>query len=442
VSLRLKFLILISGAVIVPIAVFTISFRLNTDVESLRSYRALLSAHHTWRSEFNGSTVDTEDLGALFAKFPLPSATEVRVFDEDANLLFCRTPELLFGSDSRYHITETIPVAFANGGAGLVVVTRPPSPFSQNEDRWYVPLTGLVFVCGMIIFIVQSINRSISNLEKATRRIAEGDLDFQLPIRGNDKLASLTRSFDSMREHLKEEYARRSRFIMGISHDLKTPLSSISGYANAIGEGYADTPDKLDRYVGIIEDKTKLLESRISMLIDYVRRDTTEWKLRLQPVALGPFFAELGMVFESEVALKKRTLVSNVHLPVGTTVPMDEDMVVRAMENLMHNALTYSPEGSEIRFSCASSDEKISVSLSNDGPGINPEDLPHIFDPFVRGSKDRKGSGLGLGLATVESVISSHGWHIAATSGSAAGPDAATVFTITIPLEIAPGADL
>ena len=434
-SLRLKFFILITGAVIVPIAVFTISFKLNTDVESLRSYRALLSAHHTWRSEMSGSTIDTEDLGALFAEFP--NAIEIRVFDEGANLLFSRTPELLFGTEGRYHITETIPVAFSDGRSGLVVLTRPPSPFNQNEDRWYVPLTGLVFVCGMVILIVQSVNRSISNLEKATRRIADGDLDFQLPIRGNDKLASLTRSFDSMREHLKEEYARRSRFIMGISHDLKTPLSSISGYANAIGEGYADTPEKLNRYVGIIEDKTKLLESRISMLIDYVRRETSEWKLRLQPVELGPFFAELAMVFESEVALTNRSFVSSVHLPVGTTVPMDEDMFVRAMENLMQNALTYSPAGSEIRFSCAMSAGKVSVSLSNDGPGINPEDLPHIFDPFVRGSKDRKGSGLGLGLATVESVITSHGWRITATSS----PAAATVFTVTIPFEVASGDD-
>ncbi len=239
-----------------------------------------------------------------------------------------------------------------------------------------------------------------------------------------------------MREHLKEEYARRSRFIMGISHDLKTPLSSISGYANAIGEGYADTPEKLAKYAGIIEDKTRLLESRISMLIEYVKRETTEWKLRLQPVSLGPFFTELGMVFESEAALKNRPYVSSVHLQAGTTVPMDEDMFVRAMENLMQNALTYSPEGSEIRFSCSQSDIGVSVSLSNEGPGIEPEDLPHIFDPFVRGAKDRKGSGLGLGLSTVESVISSHGWYITATSA----PEAATVFAITIPMGIIAGA--
>jgi signal transduction histidine kinase len=291
-------------------------------------------------------------------------------------------------------------------------------------------LTVLVFISVMVIIIVQSVNRSISNLEKATRRIVEGDLDFKLPIKGRDKLASLTRSFESMRKHLKEEYARRSRFIMGISHDLKTPLASIRGYTEAIREGYADTPEKLTKYLGIVGDKTQLLESRINMLIDYVRRETNEWKLKLQSVRLAPFFAELSSVLESEVTIAGRAFESRIAISEETEVPLDEGMFTRALENLIQNAIRYSPEESIIGFSAVQTEDAILISVSNEGIGIDPADLPYVFDPFVRGGKDRKGSGLGLGLSTVEAVISSHGWKITATSHPGE-----TTFTVEIPIK-------
>jgi signal transduction histidine kinase len=428
-SLRIKILILIAGSVLVPIAVFLISFELDTDVRSLRSYGDLIARYKAFREEVGEHSVDLSGIHMLIED--LPVAAEIRVFDEKGSVLFNSGVEALFDEENRFLISEIIPVRFASGGAGSMMITRDAGPLFHNQERWYVPLTGLVFVAVMAILIAQSMNRSIGNLEKATRRIAEGDLDFKLPIKGNDKLASLTRSFDSMRAHLKEEYARRARFIMGISHDLKTPLSSIRGYAAAIGEGYADSQEKLDKYVGIIEDKTKLLESRISMLIDYVKRDTAEWKLNLQQVELGSFFSELAKVFESEAVLNNRKFISEIDIPDGTKVPLDEDMFVRAMENLMHNALTYSPEGSEIRFRCFRDGNSMHVALSNTGPGIRPEDLPHIFDPLFRGTGDRKGPGLGLGLSTAESVISSHGFAISATSEA----DSETVFSVTMPLK-------
>jgi two-component system OmpR family sensor kinase len=134
-------------------------------------------------------------------------------------------------------------------------------------------------------------------------------------------------------------------------------------------------------------------------------------------------------VFETEVALEHRSLKSSVEIPSDLSVPMDEDMLVRALENLLKNAISYSTAGSDICFRCFLEDRYVAIEIENEGPGIRPEDLPHVFDPFVRGARDRKGAGLGLGLATVESVISSHGWTIDAESE----PGKTTVFRITIP---------
>ncbi|MBN1686804.1 MAG: HAMP domain-containing histidine kinase [Spirochaetales bacterium] len=426
-SLRLKFLVLVAGAVLAPVFVFLIAYQFDTQSKSFLEYRNLLALHHAWRNELSESPVEMAELEAFLEE--APESVEVRVFDSRGEMLFSRKPGGFLVSGAQVRITEDIPVTFASGEKGIVVVTRHAGPFFRNDERWYVPLTGFVFTAVMVIVIVQSVNRSISDLEKATRKIAEGNLDFELPIKGRDKLASLTRSFESMREHLKEEYARRSRFIMGISHDLKTPLASVRGYTDAIREGYADTPEKLAKYIGIIEDKTKLLESRIAMLIDYVQRETGEWKLNLQPVEIAPLLAEIATVLESEATLSGRTWLSDNKVPGGIRIPVDEGMFMRAMENLVQNAIRYSPEGSTVRFSCLQAGASLLVAISNEGPGIDPADLPHIFDPFVRGAKDRKGPGFGLGLSTVEAVISSHGWRI--TVDSQAGE---TRFTISIPL--------
>ena len=426
-SLRTKFLFLVLGAILAPISVFVISYGLDADFIALKRYHRALTEYRDWRDSVTETTISVDQIKKAFTG--LPDVPEVRVFNEAGDLLYWQRSAIREELQKRYLVSEIVPVTLSSDGPGAIVVTRPAGPVSWDEDRWYVPLTGIVFIAAMAIVIAQSINRSIRNLERATRRIAEGDLDFELPIKGNDKLASLTRSFDQMREHLKEEYARRSRFIMGISHDLKTPLSSINGYAHAIGEGYADTPGKLEKYIGIIEDKTSLLESRISMLIDYVSRETTDWKLKLEPVELRGFLDEVARVFESEVALEHRSLESSIGIPTDLSVPMDEDMLVRALENLLKNAISYSTEGTDIRFRCSHDDRYVTIEIENEGPGIRPEDLPHVFDPFVRGARDRKGAGLGLGLATVESVISSHGWKIDAESE----PGKTTVFRITIP---------
>ena len=145
----------------------------------------------------------------------------------------------------------------AGGAGGLKVALsfpfepmepKKPSPFFVRfleRSMWWL-FALIVFSAAMIGVIVRSFNRDIGRLIGATRRVAEGDLDFELPAKGNDEIASLTRSFDSMRKNLKESIARRSRFLMGVSHDLKTPLTSIKGYLEAISDGLADDPEKLD----------------------------------------------------------------------------------------------------------------------------------------------------------------------------------------------------
>jgi signal transduction histidine kinase len=280
------------------------------------------------------------------------------------------------------------------------------------------------------MLIIRSINTSIGRLERATRQIADGDLDFALDTTGRDRIASLTRSFDDMRRQLKEQFDRGSRFLMGISHDLKTPLSSISGYIDAIRDGYADSPEKLQKYTSIVQMKTQLLESRISALIDYARNETREWKATLESVVVADFLTEFLILVEAEAHARRFGFSSSIEVPPDLSVPMDADMVNRALENLVENAFVYATPESEIRVRAVKSLGAIEIAVENEGAGINPEDIPHIFDPLFRSSANRAGDGFGLGLATVKSVVSSHGWQIRAESE----PAKHTRFVVTIPI--------
>lgn len=332
--------------------------------------------------------------------------------------------------------SSVLPLPDDDGGTGYILVLFPHRDFPVGFSvlGLIVPLGFVIFTGIGSMFIARSINSSIAKLEGATRRIAGGDLDFRLEASGRDRLASLTRSFESMRIQLKEQFDRGSRFLMGISHDLKTPLSSITGYVDAITDGYADSPEKLAKYTSIIRTKTQLLESRISALIDYAKQETRDWKKTLQPVSLAAFLTELTSLVEAEAHARRFTFAGTIDLPDDLLVDMDPDMVNRAFENLVENAFLYADPESRIELRARSAEQQVTVEIVNAGPGINAHDLPHIFDPLYRAAADRPSTGFGLGLATVRSVIASHGWRISVESD----PGTTTVFTVVIPIENAP----
>ena len=287
-----------------------------------------------------------------------------------------------------------------------------------------------VFSVSMSLAITRTITRSVQILENATRRVAEGDLDLNVDVKGSNEITSLTKSLNKMRTALKEEELRRSRFIMGITHDLKTPLALIKGYAEAIEDGITADPASRTAATEIIAEKADQLEDMINDLLDYVRMETGEWRARLENVSLFEFLQRMIKTTGSDVELLQRTLVNDINLPQSISVPMDERLVLRAFENLIHNAVRYTPEGSVIHVAAACRESCAEITVSDNGPGIDSESLPHIFEMFYRGSPSRREQGLGLGLAVVKWVVDYHGWTIAVSSEKGEG----TCFTISVPL--------
>ena len=326
------------------------------------------------------------------------------------------------------------------------LLIKPSVPLREQWAPFFLPVfIILVLVIALTLFsicmsivITRTITRSIQVLEDATRRVADGELDLNVDVKGSNEITSLTKSLNKMRNALKEEELRRSRFIMGITHDLKTPLALIKGYAEAIEDGIAEDPASRRGAVEIIVDKTDQLEGMINDLINYVRMDTGEWRARLEYVPLNAFLHNVVKTMGNDVDLLYHTLTHDINVPEDLSVPMDESLVYRVLENLIHNAVRYTPAGSLIHLSAAKAGNALALVVSDNGPGIDKEDLPHVFEMFYRGSSSRREQGMGLGLAVVKWVIDDHGWSISVSAAlpaaSPAAKDKGTRFVITIPL--------
>jgi signal transduction histidine kinase len=291
-------------------------------------------------------------------------------------------------------------------------------------------LFPVIFATTMSLLIARSITRSILVLESATRRIAGGDLDLAITVKGSDEITSLANSLNTMRRALKEDEMRRYRFIMGVTHDLKTPLALIKLYTEAIADGITEDPVTHTGATEIITAKVDQLEGMISDLIEWVRMDTGEWRAHLQSTNFSAFLRQSAKTFALDAELLRHEFRFTSTLPEVVSLPVDERLAYRALENIVTNAIRYTPDGSIISVNAGIADNAVRLVVSDNGPGIAGADLPHVFDMFYRGTSSRREQGMGLGLAVAKWVADCHGWEISAASKEGRGIS----FTFVIPL--------
>jgi signal transduction histidine kinase len=453
-KLRTQFFILVGGIIAVPFLVSAfmlfVQFNVSRRQQPLPNYEQLMA----WVVHQVPRAVRRNDLAELEKQ--RPTGLDLVILDKAYTVTFSTIPEITAGMSAESaglwayigtniaHYHFQVDSTHVLGGEDSMVILKLPRA-RPEEMRFrnvavsivmYTSIALLLFSSLMSFFILRSLNGSIQGLVGATRRIAAGDLDFELPARGNDQISSLTRSFDSMRRALKEEYARRARFIMGVSHDLRTPLTLIQGYVEAIADGYAADPDTQKKYLSIVLDKTRGLEGMVGDLIEFVRMETGQWRMTHRDVPARQFLMEIGRRFAEDALILKRDFIWSIDIPDEVSVRMDAGLFTRALENLVGNAIRYTEEKGRITLSARREGNAILLSIADTGKGIPAEDLSRIYDPFYRGTNSRREQGFGLGLTTVKSIIESHGWTISVESEVGIG----TTFTIRLPVGAATSA--
>lgn len=438
-SFRFKLVVLAAGASVLPIvlSVFLFYLRGLNSEEAGRLPPKQFLRMMSWIDEQLPEALRRGSPEAALGT--LPEGQEIIVIDPEGRTILSSTPGFPVGeqgaADKFYrelgregrHLAATIPVVVDGHSVGMVIQRLParPSPASLAAMRLEPPLVYLsvvvVVATILILWVAGSLRRRIGHLQAATARVANGDLDFRLEAGGSDELAALARSFESMRKALKEEEARRSRFLMAVSHDLKTPLTSIKGYLEAIEDGLAEDPGVLQDYVAIMGAKSQVLEGRVNELIDYVKMATGQWQLKHRPIRLRRFLEALARSFAADAQVFRRKFRQRIELPEEICLPGDESLLGRALDNLFHNALRYTREGDIIRLEARLEDAQAVIVFADNGPGVGEEELERIFEPYYRGSESRREAGTGLGLSIVRSIIDAHGWSIRAEKTAGGG---------------------
>lgn len=440
-KIQTQFHLLITGIIIVPLLTLLSlllfrAFQERTEQAEIPVYDDTFLAEHISRQDWEA-----------ISRFASRSNADFTIFRDDFMVLYSSIPEFKTGSletiasiaalfkaeHKQYSYNFESP--FWLEGHEYLLIRRPLKNPGHVKPPLFPLISSIIFVMilvvfaiAMSLFIARSITRSVLVLEEATRRIAAGELDLTLDVRGSNEITSLTSSLNHMRAALKEAENRRYRFIMGITHDLKTPLALIRGYTEAIRDGLTDDPVSRISATDIIIAKADQLEGMIQDLLELVRMETGEWHGRLQKVGLRDFLLNFARRIALDAELFQHRVVVALDLPASLLVPLDERLTIRALENLVNNAIRYTPAGTRIRLAAEAGENTVTLRISDNGPGIAQKDLPHIFETFYRGSSSRQEQGMGLGLAIVKWVVESHGWSIAVSSSAQE-----TCFTLTIP---------
>ncbi len=288
----------------------------------------------------------------------------------------------------------------------------------------------------LLVFLSSRLSRNISAsitiLEKHTHDIASGKLGKPIKTRGakDNEITNLTDNLNKMQESLKEIEQKKARFVMGMSHDLRSPIAVIKGYTEALKDGIISEVGKQNSALDIINDKATQLENMINTLMDFVKINSGDLRKTFVKLNLYDFLSQKMREFESTSMLFKRKFRYEIHLDKNCTVTSDPQLFERAIENLYSNAVRYTSENDEISFRGIQDKNRIILDFSDTGEGISRSELSFIFDMFYRSSPARQDGGLGIGLSLVKTITETHGWNLKVLSEKGKG----TTFEIIIPL--------
>ena len=335
-----------------------------------------------------------------------------------------------FSQTQAKHVQESSSQA-SDSSQMVYDISLPQSSSSQvklmAKDMILTATIILVFTALSVgLWIYRSIAVPLVKLKKATKNIKEGNLDFVLEVEGNDEFSQLCQDFEEMRKRLKESTEEKilmdkenKELISNISHDLKTPITAVKGYVEGIMDGVADTPEKMDRYVRTIYNKTNEMDHLINERTFYSKIDTNRIPYTFSKLNVEDYFSDCAEELGLEMETRGIELVYANYVEKGVQVIADGEQIRRVIHNIVSNAIKYmeKPKGI-IQLRVKDVGDFIQVEIEDNGKGIAAKDLPYIFDRFYRTDVSRNSSkgGSGIGLSIVKKIMEDHGGKVWATS--------------------------
>lgn len=324
-------------------------------------------------------------------------------------------------------VLEGAPIRGGGGRvAGAVVVGRSLVAVRASEQFpqalvWRAALIAIPLSVLLSLLLASSLSRPVLAIAGASERLSRGDFSQRVRVSGSDEIAVLARAFNSMSERLEILLRSRRDLLVAVSHELRTPLTSIQGFVQALSDGLIPAKEQARTYA-IIQDEVERLRRLIEDLFLLSKLETGQTSLRPQRVSALELL---------QAAVDRGRVLGGSSGPTWTVecgddageLVADPDRIFQVLSNLLQNALRFVPPDGWITLRARGTPDRVRFEVSDSGPGIAPQDLPHIFDRFYTAdpSRSRPSAGTGLGLAIARQIVRAHGGEIGVESTTGAG---------------------
>lgn len=381
--------------------------KLNREIEILDEYldASFIYFDSNYKISIISNDIDSKWLGQNVASYEIKEAVEGNIIE---------TEGCLGGIFKKPVLTVGYPVTVNGKIIGAIFMNAPLTELQKMADGAYKIILYITFAVGVIGFIViyiysKKITKPLREMNNVAKVIANGHFEKRISVKGSDEIAQLAQSLNDMAGSLNEQEKRRREFISNISHDLRSPLTSMKGFVQAIIDGTIP-PEKQEHYLKIVLDESERLESLANNIININNLENKETELNLSDFDINELIKKIVFNFETRVSSKKINLRVTFQ-EKSIYVRADYEKIQRVIYNLLDNAVKFTDVGGEIFLETNIKDKKALIYVRDNGRGISEDDKKRIFDRFYKADisrgEDKKGSGLGLSI--VKNFIVAHG---------------------------------
>ena len=328
--------------------------------------------------------------------------------------------------DEEFFVSATVVKDYADGTPHGIVFSVQSldmglKPYKMQFTRIYIlAASAFIIITSLIIYVsTYNITRPLRDMSEATKQYSKGDFSYRIKrnrrntVREFDELSA---AINSMADSLEEFENSRTEFVANVSHELKTPMTTIGGFIDGILDGTIDSSQQ-NYYLEIVSDEVKRLSRLVVAMLNMSKIEAGEMRIKPERFNVTQQLIGIFMSFEQKIEDKKID-VKGLESLSNFYIEADIDMISQVFYNLIDNAVKFTDENGEISAFMNDDGEYVSVTVRNTGKGIKPEDLDHIFERFYKGDKSRSlnAKSAGLGLFIVKNVINLHGGEITADS--------------------------
>lgn len=446
----LRFRLLLITIIVLTVAVGTVAFfasrstssQFRVSLQGVLDYPNLntdskINAINKLLETYSGDRTIWEDLQVLLTQLERTSNARYVVADLDGRVRADSSGDLIGGQINTdlskpfgaFLIDQTPVLAYLvpRQDNSLAAIER---QFNSSVNRSLLIAIGVAGLVGLLLtwLLAQSILRPVDALTSAARAMEKGDLNQRVAVRSKDELGELANAFNAMAEGLQRLEQLRRNMVTDVAHELRTPLSNVRGYLEALRDGVVEpTPET----IASVHEEAMLLTRLVDDLQELAMAEAGQLNLVKQAVDLR------DMVDKSVQSMSALTSEKGITIEVDLDddlppVEADPERMVQVFRNLLQNALVNTPPGGYIRVEACPSDSQMKISVKDSGVGISPEHLPFVFERFYRADRSRARStgGAGLGLAIVKQLVEAQGGQVEIDSQV----DVGTTVTFTSPI--------